>query len=83
MKFSPSQVVNIGDLRRLAERRAPKAVFDYLDGGAESEITLGENTRAFRDILFRPRQAVAFGQCGLTVKVLDTEISFPAMLAPV
>jgi len=83
MKFSPSQVVNISDLRRLAEKRVPRAVFDYLDGGAESEITLGENTRAFRDILFRPRQAVAFGQCGLSVTVLGREISFPAMLAPV
>ena len=83
MKLSPSEVVNISDLRRLAQRRAPKAVFDYLDGGADSEITLGENTRAFRDILFRPRQAVAFGQCGLSVNVLGREISFPAMLAPV
>ena len=83
MKLSPSEVVNISDLRRLAQKRAPKAVFDYLDGGADSEITLGENTRAFRDILFRPRQAVAFGQCGLSVKVLGREISFPAMLAPV
>src|SRR5215471_18821084 len=83
MKFSPSQVVNIRDLRRLAEKRAPKAVFDYLDGGAESEITLRENTRAFRDILFRPRQAVAFGQCGLSVQVLGMQIAFPAMLAPV
>jgi isopentenyl diphosphate isomerase/L-lactate dehydrogenase-like FMN-dependent dehydrogenase len=83
MKLSPSEVVNISDLRRLAQKRAPKAVFDYLDGGADNEITLGENTRAFRDILFRPRQAVAFGQCGLSVKVLGREISFPAMLAPV
>ena len=83
MKLSPSEVINISDLRRLAQKRAPKAVFDYLDGGAENEITLGENTRAFRDILFRPRQAVAFGQCGLSVKVLGREISFPAMLAPV
>jgi isopentenyl diphosphate isomerase/L-lactate dehydrogenase-like FMN-dependent dehydrogenase len=83
MKFSPSQVVNISDLRRLAEKRAPRAVFDYLDGGAEGEITLGENTRAFRDILFRPRQAVAFEQCALSVQVLGREISFPAMLAPV
>ena len=83
MKLSPSEVVNISDLRRLAQKRAPKAVFDYLDGGADNEITLGENTRAFRDILFRPRQAVAFGQCGLAVKVLGREISFPAMLAPV
>lgn len=83
MKLSPSEVVNISDLRRLAQKRAPKAVFDYLDGGADSEITLRENTRAFRDILFRPRQAVALGQCGLSVKVLGREISFPAMLAPV
>jgi isopentenyl diphosphate isomerase/L-lactate dehydrogenase-like FMN-dependent dehydrogenase len=83
MKFSPSQVVNISDLRRLAQRRAPKAVFDYLDGGAEDEITLGENTRAFRDILFRPRQAVAFDKCDLGVKVAGCDISFPAMLAPV
>jgi len=83
MKLSPSEVVNISDLRRLAQKRAPKAVFDYLDGGADSEISLGENTRAFRDILFRPRQAVAFGQCALSVKVLGREISFPAMLAPV
>jgi L-lactate dehydrogenase (cytochrome) len=83
MKFSPSQVVNISDLRRLAAKRAPKAVFDYLDGGAESEITLGENTRAYRDILFRPRQAVAFEKCGLSVNVLGIGISFPAMLAPV
>ena len=83
MKLSPSQVVNIADLRRLAQRRVPKAVFDYLDGGAEDEITLGENCRAFRDILFRPRQAVAFSNCDLRVTVLGSEISFPAMLAPV
>ena len=83
MKFSPSQVVNISDLRRLAQSRVPKAVFDYLDGGAEDEITLRENTRAFRDILFRPRQAVALAQCDLSVTVLGEKISLPAMLAPV
>jgi L-lactate dehydrogenase (cytochrome) len=83
MKFSPSQVVSISDLRRLAERRVPKSVFDYLDGGADDEITLDENTRAFRDILFRPRQAVAFDKCDLSVEVVGSQISFPAMLAPV
>jgi isopentenyl diphosphate isomerase/L-lactate dehydrogenase-like FMN-dependent dehydrogenase len=83
VKFAPSEVVNIADLRRLAQERAPKAIFDYLDGGAEDEITLRENSRAFRDILFRPKQAVAFEKCDLSVKVLGTDISFPAMLAPV
>jgi isopentenyl diphosphate isomerase/L-lactate dehydrogenase-like FMN-dependent dehydrogenase len=82
-KLSSSRVVNVWDLRRIAEQRVPKVVFDYLDGGAESETTLRENCRAFEDITFRPRQAVAFGECNLHTQVLGAEISFPAMLAPV
>jgi isopentenyl diphosphate isomerase/L-lactate dehydrogenase-like FMN-dependent dehydrogenase len=78
-----SQVVNIGDLRRLAQRRLPKSVFDYLDGGAEAELTLAENCRAFRDVTFRPRGAVAIADCNLKTTVLGRELSFPAMLAPV
>ena len=78
-----SQVVNIEDLRSMARRRLPKAVFDYLDGGAEAESTLAENCRAFRDVIFRPRGAVAVGECNLKTKILGHEISFPAMLAPV
>ena len=78
-----AQVVNIEDLRRLAQRRLPKAVFDYLDGGAEGELTLAENCRAFRDVLFRPRGAVAVGDCNLKTRVLSHELSFPAILAPV
>ena len=78
-----SRVVNIEDLRRLAERRLPKSVFDYLDGGAEAELTLAENCRAFRDVAFRPRGAVAIADCNLKTRVLGHELSFPAMLAPV
>jgi isopentenyl diphosphate isomerase/L-lactate dehydrogenase-like FMN-dependent dehydrogenase len=78
-----SQVVNIEDLRNIARRRLPRPVFDYLDGGAESESTLAENCRAFRDVIFRPRGAVAVSECNLKTKVLGHEISFPAMLAPV
>lgn len=82
-KLASSRVINISDLRRLAERRVPKAVFDYLDGGAEGEITLRENCRAFEQILFRPRQAVAMETCNLRTTVLGHEISFPVILAPV
>ncbi len=81
--FTSSGVVNIEDLRRLAQRRLPRAVFDYLDGGAEAELTLAENCRAFRDVIFRPRSAVAVGACDLKTRVLGHELSFPAMLAPV
>ena len=78
-----SRVVNIEDLRDLAQRRLPKSVFDYLDGGADAELTLRENCRAFRDVLFRPRNAVAVGDCDLKTQVLNHVLSFPAMLAPV
>jgi L-lactate dehydrogenase (cytochrome) len=78
-----SRVVNIEDLRRMAQRRLPKSVFDYLDGGAEAEQTLADNCRAFRDVLFRPRSAVAVGACDMKARVLGHELSFPAILAPV
>ncbi len=67
----------------MARRRLPKVVFDYLDGGAEGEITLRENCCAFEDVIFRPRQAVATPHCDLRTRVLNSEISFPAILAPV
>jgi isopentenyl diphosphate isomerase/L-lactate dehydrogenase-like FMN-dependent dehydrogenase len=82
-KLSASRVVNIADLRRMAGGRVPRAVFDYLDGGADGEITLRENCRAFEVIIFRPRQAVAMESCNLRTTVLGQEISFPAMLAPI
>ncbi|HET6177367.1 MAG TPA: alpha-hydroxy acid oxidase [Candidatus Sulfotelmatobacter sp.] len=81
--LNSSQVVNIEDLRRLAHSRIPKSVFDYLDGGAEAELTLNENCRAFRDVTFRPRGAVAVPTCTTTTRVLGHELSFPALLAPV
>ena len=77
------RVVNIADLRTLARRRLPRVVFDYVDGGAEDEITLRENRRAFEDITFRPRQAVAISHCDLRTRVLGCDLSLPALLAPV
>jgi L-lactate dehydrogenase (cytochrome) len=82
-KLEPPRVVNIADLRRLAERRLPKVIFDYMDGGAEDEITVRENCQSFQDVTFRPRQAVATAPRKLASKVLGAEIAFPALLAPV
>ncbi len=82
-KVASPHVVNIADLRTLARRRLPKVVFDYVDGGAEDEITLRENRRAFEEIYFRPRQAVAIPQCDLRTRVLGCDLSIPALLAPV
>jgi L-lactate dehydrogenase (cytochrome) len=78
-----SDAITIEDLRRMAQKRLPKVVFDYLDGGAEDEVTLRANCAAFNSYVFRPRNAVAFGDCDLHTKVLGFDLSFPAILAPV
>src|SRR6266568_5677456 len=78
-----SRVVSIADLRSLARRRLPTAVFDYLDGGAEGEVTLRENCRVFEDVTFRPRHAVAVPHCDLRTRVLGFDLSHPFLLAPV
>jgi isopentenyl diphosphate isomerase/L-lactate dehydrogenase-like FMN-dependent dehydrogenase len=77
------RVINIDDLRRLARRRLPRVVFDYLDGGADDEVTLRESCRVFQDVTFRPRQAVVLPSCDLRTRVLGSEIAFPAVLAPI
>ena len=79
---SPS-VVNISDLRLLAEKRVPRMVFDYIDSGADREQTLSQNCTAFNEILFRPRCAVATPSCDLGIKVLDQKFELPFLLAPV
>ena len=79
----PSAFVNIEDLRRAARRRLPRSVFDYIDGGAEGEVTLRENCRAFEDVGFRPRCAVETPAPDLRTTVLGTPLSLPVILAPV
>ena len=75
--------LNIEDLRQMARRRVPKVVFDYIDGGADSEVTLRENCRAFDTVTFRPRCAVPAGTCNVRTKVLGSELALPLMLGPV
>src|SRR5258708_32221428 len=77
------RVVCIEDFRPIARQRVPKSVFDYLDGGAEGEVTLRENCRVFNDVTFRPRHAVALADCSMCTSVLGFNLSLPIMLAPV
>ena len=51
--YLPSSIArarNIADLRRMARERLPRMVFDYIDGGADDEVTLARNVSRFRDI---------------------------------
>jgi len=79
----PPRIINIEDLRSAAKRRLPRVVFDYIDGGAEDEWTLRENSRAFEEVTFRPRCAVATPACDLRVSVLGGSLSMPLILTPV
>ena len=77
-----ARAVSIADLRAAARRRLPRAVFDYIDGGADAEFTLRENCRAFETVTFRPRCAVSTPACELGTTVLGTALSLPFVLAP-
>ncbi len=81
--LAPPRVVNVEDLRRRAKRRLPRVVFNYVDGGAEDEITLRDNCSAFQDVTFRPRQAVAIPGYDLRARVLGCDLAFPALLGPI
>ena len=83
MNVAAPRVLNIADLRRLAQQRLPRVVFDYIDGGADGEVTLRDNCRVFDQITFRPRQAVAVPTCDLGTTILGTRINLPFILAPV
>jgi isopentenyl diphosphate isomerase/L-lactate dehydrogenase-like FMN-dependent dehydrogenase len=75
--------VNIADLRRIAKGRLPRMAFDYIDGGADREVTLRDNCAAFDQVLFRPRCAVATPSCDLSTTVLGAKLDLPFILAPV
>jgi isopentenyl diphosphate isomerase/L-lactate dehydrogenase-like FMN-dependent dehydrogenase len=79
----PPNVLNISDLRRLAKKRLPRVVFDYIDGGADAEVTLRDNVKAYEELTFRPRGAVAIPSCDLTTTVLGVKLQLPFILAPV
>ena len=73
---------SIADLRRVAKRRLPKAVFDYMDGAAEDEVTLYHNQADFGRYELIPRYLVNVKDVDLSTTVLDADIDAPFILAP-
>ena len=73
---------SIGDLRLLARRRLPRAVFDFYDGGAEDERTLAENRSAFDRWRFAPRVLVDVADASSACMLLGSPAGMPAAIAP-
>jgi (S)-mandelate dehydrogenase len=74
--------VNIEDLRRLAKRRLPRAIFDFFDGGAEDEVTLRENRAAFERVRLLPRVLVDVSKIETAIDLLGKPSSLPLAIAP-
>ena len=77
-----SKYYNIDDLRLLAKKRVPRAVFDYADGGAEDELTKDNNRNAFKKWKFIPDVLVDVAEVDTQTKVLGTEMPYPFALGP-
>ena len=74
--------ISVEDFRRLARRRLPKMVFDYLEGGAEDERGLDRNRTVFNQIAFVPRRLVDVSQRDITTSLFGRTISAPLLIAP-
>ena len=73
---------SVDDLRRIAKRRLPGGVFDYIDGGADDERSLRNNSEAFARIEFRPRVLRAVADVDPSTTLLGGPLPFPLVLAP-
>jgi L-lactate dehydrogenase (cytochrome) len=76
------RAVNISDLRALARRRLPAAVFDYVDGAAWDEVTAQRNQSDLRDLVLRPHVLTGATDIDLSTEVLGQRVSVPLLGAP-
>jgi L-lactate dehydrogenase (cytochrome) len=76
------RVISVADAREAARRRLPRVVFDYIDGGAQDEVTMRANEAAFAGLAWRPRMARPPAAPDLATTVLGTPVSMPVLLAP-
>ncbi|MCH9834365.1 alpha-hydroxy-acid oxidizing protein, partial [bacterium] len=74
--------VTVDDFRRIAKRRIPRGVFDYIDGGAEDERTLSGNSSSFSRLEWRPRVLRDVSRLDTTTTILGESLSMPLILAP-
>jgi L-lactate dehydrogenase (cytochrome) len=77
-----AHAASVVDLRRIARRRLPGGVFDYVDGGSDDERTLARNTDAFARTVFRPRVLRNVSSVDISSTLLGQSIPYPLVLAP-
>ncbi|MGY1605278.1 alpha-hydroxy acid oxidase [Geodermatophilus sp. SYSU D00815] len=77
-----ASALTVRDLRAVAARTTPRAVFDYVDGAAEEEITAARNVAAYRRVAFRPDALSSVADPDTTVELLGRRLPLPLVFAP-
>lgn len=76
------RLYNIADLRSAARKRLPRVIFEFVDGGAQDEITLRANSADFARYAFRPRMLTDISERSTATTILGAPAAFPVVLAP-
>jgi L-lactate dehydrogenase (cytochrome) len=76
------RAINIASLRDLARRRLPRPIFDYIDGGADDELTLKRNNSAFANYEIMPDVLVDVSQVRTATRIFGQHVAWPMMLSP-
>jgi (S)-mandelate dehydrogenase len=77
-----ARAFSIEDLRQIARRRLPRAVFDFFDGGAEDEATLRDNRAAYQRVRLLPKVLVNVSNIDTRTTLLGAPSAMPIAVAP-
>ena len=75
-------IVSVEDLRSAARRRLPRAIFEFIDGGAQDEVTLRANREDFHRLALLPQALTDVSNRNQSVTVLGQHYDSPLILAP-
>ncbi|MBI3428621.1 MAG: alpha-hydroxy-acid oxidizing protein [Actinobacteria bacterium] len=76
-------VHSVEDIRAIAHKRLPRAVNDFIEGGAEDEVTISRNRSGFENIHIVPNILTDVSVRSITTTILGTKVSSPIVLSPV
>lgn len=76
------RAATIEELRRVALRRLPRFVFEYVEGGAEDEVTLRRNRDVFERVAWLPRTLVGLSMPDMTTELFGETLNLPLVIAP-
>ncbi|QJR80729.1 alpha-hydroxy-acid oxidizing protein [Alteromonas pelagimontana] len=76
------QCHNFNDFRKLASKRLPGPIFNYIDGGADDEVTMRRNSAAFNECDLIPRVLTGVKDIDLSVEVMGQQLKLPIYCSP-